>query len=127
MTGVVIRMKENGDVTDIYPVHNVFTEGFSCFDCNGDLVWTVPFELNAYISEEKKKKAIKIVDEKRKQILTRGLWGKIPSRRNWKGIGWECTEKQWYELLADWGRECPGHVPELKRLYSKIKKENRNE
>lgn len=64
--GLVIRMSKDGEFKESYEF-NGREQGFYCFDPKGNLVWRVAtFDLE---------RAIKVVNEKRVQILAMNLWG----------------------------------------------------
>ncbi|KKK61798.1 hypothetical protein LCGC14_3010720 [marine sediment metagenome] len=64
----VVRMGKRGGVKDIW--HEVLSRfylpGFQTFDVNSNLVWAV--------GTQDEKRAVKVVNEKRAQILAQGFW-----------------------------------------------------
>lgn len=67
---ITVRMGKDGDVKEWYFNYNG-ESGFLCFDINKNLVWGV--------KTDDETRAIKVVNEKRIQILAQDLWNKIPA------------------------------------------------
>ena len=65
---IVVTMKKNGDIisTEQFLSTN-YLGGFSQYDPNGELVWVV--------KTDDEKRAIKVTNEKRSQILAADSWG----------------------------------------------------
>lgn len=60
-----VRMAQDGRVIETEPIIDV--QGFIYFDSSGNLVWTVRSDDQDW--------AIKVVNEKRAQIIARNIWG----------------------------------------------------
>ncbi|MCJ7829338.1 MAG: hypothetical protein MUP81_06330 [Dehalococcoidia bacterium] len=73
--GIEIRMSKDGSVTDSSDIYSGNVPGFVCFDCNQDMLWRV-----ATFNVEK---AVKVVNEKRIQIIALGLWGEGVRTEQW--------------------------------------------
>jgi hypothetical protein len=70
-TIVGVEMKPDGEVTDTWEIPcSVGGEGFRSFTIGSNL-------LTWYVKTEDKQRAIKVVNEKRIQILALGIWGDV--------------------------------------------------
>lgn len=66
-SGIAVTMTKYGGLLTSW-IYSGYKPGFRCFDTEGNLVWGVAtFDLE---------RAIKVVNEKRTQILALNLWGK---------------------------------------------------
>lgn len=63
---LTVRISQGGEVQEIFKGYDAQT-GFHCYDSEGSLVWSV-----ATTEEER---AIKVVNEKRGQLIAMGVWG----------------------------------------------------
>lgn len=62
---IQVHMDKNGNTSWLYHVTND-SSGYRCFDINDNLVWNV--------NTDSDEKAIKVVNEKRIQILAHNIW-----------------------------------------------------
>lgn len=79
----LVRMRKDGELDPKYGLtHEIRSDwqkdGFICYDNLNNLVWQV--------TTNNKEKAIKVVSEKRTEILAHGLWDKTEETREYFGV-----------------------------------------